>query len=126
MRKDSWAHLEQEECDSCGVKPSRHMGHGRFICKKCYDDSWCPKCHHALGDPAKHVCVTPEAARKEDRWFKYFLLDGESKLIDTAVLLEELLEEAGAVIKNLDGLEITALLSRINEAVKPWKKDDDA
>ena len=61
--KASWAPsaLEDESCDSCGDRPSRHAGHGSYVCRKCYEGWWCPKCHYSLRyDGDKHVCPTPE------------------------------------------------------------------
>lgn len=62
MTDDFWTtNLEDEPCDGCGVRPSKHQGHGAFSCKACYDASWCPMCHYELRK--NHVCVTPEQAR---------------------------------------------------------------
>jgi len=72
--------LEDEPCDGCDVKPSRHVGHGSFSCKECYEARWCPKCTFTIGDPAKHVCPSPEEgerlkreANKADEWLKDLL-----------------------------------------------------
>ena len=71
--KDHWdcSNLEDEPCDSCGIKPSRHYGHGSFICKVCYDKWWCPKCTFRL-EP-DHICKTEEeriTIEKEfEKWF---------------------------------------------------------
>jgi hypothetical protein len=65
---DWWTtNLEDEPCDDCGSKPSRHAGHGSFICKACNDARWCPKCTFALGDPTKHVCPSPEERERHER-----------------------------------------------------------
>lgn len=59
--------LEDEECDGCGVKPSKHMGHGAFTCQKCYEAGWCPKCSYAL--EKDHVCPSPEErAKRDEEW----------------------------------------------------------
>lgn len=54
-------HMEDECCDGCGVKPARHMGHGSFSCKKCFDAQWCPNCTYQLHSYIQngvHVCPT--------------------------------------------------------------------
>jgi len=50
--------LEDEPCDSCGIKPSKHEGHGSFTCETCYNARWCPKCSYLLG--LNHVCPSKE------------------------------------------------------------------
>jgi hypothetical protein len=61
--------MEDEPCDSCGVKPSLHMGHGSFSCKACFDAWWCPKCHYDQRERGgkKHVCPTPEEIVERQR-----------------------------------------------------------
>jgi hypothetical protein len=131
LKNDFWTtDLEDEPCDGCGEKPSKHQGHGRFTCKTCYDAQWCPKCKYQLGEG--HVCATPEKAKRDARWHKYFMLDcnrSQKDLIDVACDLEELLEEARDAIAKWypDGLEIKAgdLLSRIDKAIAPLEDDED-
>lgn len=59
--------MEDEPCDGCGVKPSKHEGHGSYTCQSCYDARWCPNCHYDYRRQP-HVCVTPEqdAINKEE------------------------------------------------------------
>ena len=51
--------MEDEPCDGCGVKPSKHEGHGSYTCQKCYDARWCPECHYDQRRQP-HICPTPE------------------------------------------------------------------
>ena len=60
---DDWwtTGMEDEPCDGCGAKPSKHQGHGSFTCKTCYDARWCPKCTYSLDTRSgPHVCKSPE------------------------------------------------------------------
>jgi len=60
LPNDWWiTDLENEPCDGCGVKPSKHAGHGSFTCKDCYEGWWCPKCHYDCRHQP-HVCPTAE------------------------------------------------------------------
>jgi hypothetical protein len=71
---DDWwtTGLEDEPCDGCGVRPSKHAGHGSFTCKDCYDARRCPKCQYGLGP--NHVCVTPEQhAKNQEELRKSFI-----------------------------------------------------
>lgn len=57
---DFWARdMEDEPCRECGARPSKHQGHGAYVCRACYEAWWCPKCHHMLKttNPDGHVCV---------------------------------------------------------------------
>jgi hypothetical protein len=55
LPSDWWTtELEDEPCDGCGAKPSKHQGHGSFTCKACYDARWCPECKYSL--TPGHVC----------------------------------------------------------------------
>jgi hypothetical protein len=54
MKMFSPESYENEPCESCDVKPSVHLGHGRFSCKPCWDKSWCPECNYQLYPG--HVC----------------------------------------------------------------------
>lgn len=58
-----WApeELEDEPCDKCGIKPSRHDGHGTYICKPCFDVMWCPKCNNKLERFYSASMETPHA-----------------------------------------------------------------
>lgn len=55
--------MEDEPCDGCGVKPSKHAGHGSYVCEKCYNSWWCPQCNYRLYPD--HVCPTPEQKAKD-------------------------------------------------------------
>ena len=62
---DNWwiDNLDDEPCDGCGVKPSKHAGHGSYTCEACYNARWCPKCRYDMRPRQgsdKHVCPTPE------------------------------------------------------------------
>lgn len=46
---------EDEECGRCGAKEVAHMGHGSFICQKCFEGLWCKKCGFSLR--ANHICI---------------------------------------------------------------------
>lgn len=63
-----WAtDLNDEPCDSCGVKPSKHEGHGSYTCQKCYESRWCPKCHYGMYQDlvdGVHVCASEEELAK--------------------------------------------------------------
>ena len=58
---DNWwiDNMEDEPCDDCGVKPSKHAGHGSYTCEACYKARWCPKCNYDCRYQP-HVCPTPE------------------------------------------------------------------
>ncbi len=74
--QDLWVtSLGNEPCESCGTRPSRSVGHGRFTCKKCYDAWWCPKCTYQLGK--NHVCVTPEQHAKIQEEYREFFAEME-------------------------------------------------
>lgn len=65
-KADFWTtDLEDEPCDFCQTKPSKHYGHGTYVCKTCYDSWWCPKCTYRLG--RDHVCVTPEQHAEHEK-----------------------------------------------------------
>lgn len=61
---DEWwaTGLEDEPCDGCGTRPSKHRGHGSYTCRACDGKRWCKLCgydvRHGVG--GQHVCVTPE------------------------------------------------------------------
>lgn len=59
--------FEDEQCDDCGASPSVSMGHGRMICKACYEAMWCPKCkysvHCDLVDGV-HACLPADVLAK--------------------------------------------------------------
>jgi hypothetical protein len=81
--EDRWiTNLEDEPCDGCGVKPSRHLGHGSYICKECYDKSWCPKCQFQLSD--NHRCPTKKERKAYEKdireWFAEIGLDYDEEL----------------------------------------------
>jgi hypothetical protein len=63
--------MEDEPCDTCGVRPSLHMGHGSYSCEPCYQAWWCPKCRFDQRHQP-HVCVTKEQAAKYRAEFKEF------------------------------------------------------
>ncbi len=66
LPEDWWiTNLEDEPCDGCGVIPSKHRGHGSYICKKCWDASFCPTCHYGL--QANHVCPTAEERERYEK-----------------------------------------------------------
>lgn len=65
--------LEDEPCDGCGVRPSKHAGHGSFTCESCYAKWWCPKCTYMLS--ANHVCRTPEQKAADERDYQAFLVE---------------------------------------------------
>lgn len=109
---DNWwtKDLEDEPCDGCGVKPSKHQGHGSFTCKSCYDGRWCPECTYALysRDGSQHVCVSPEQRYIDQRKWEVeeILLDiggnGESNWDRMLALIETRLnEERDAILQLL-------------------------
>lgn len=62
---DWWTtNLSDEPCDGCGVRPSKHAGHGSYTCQACHEARWCPSCTYLLSPD--HVCPTgEELARRE-------------------------------------------------------------
>lgn len=81
---DFWTrNLEDEPCDRCGARPSKHEGHGSFTCKACYDKRWCPKCKYMLKSryrPSEHVC--PDEAER------HRLANEEAELLEWLQRLE--------------------------------------
>lgn len=63
MSDDFWTNLENEPCDSCGVVPSRHQGHGSFTCRPCYEARWCKKCGYAKSSHEKNGDCPPAELR---------------------------------------------------------------
>ena len=72
---DNWwtTDLDDEPCDGCGVKPSKHAGHGSYTCESCYEKRWCPKCHYGL--QKDHVCVTPEQHAINEKQMREFFAE---------------------------------------------------
>lgn len=70
---DNWwtEDVEEDPCDDCGVTPSKHLGHGRFICKTCYEAWWCPKCTYRLTE--NHVCPSPEEHARRQKEHEDFM-----------------------------------------------------
>ena len=48
--------LDDEPCDGCGVKPSKHAGHGSYTCESCYEKRWCPKCPCMASGEGPRLC----------------------------------------------------------------------
>lgn len=73
---DPWTtRLEDEPCDRCGTVPSRHYGHGSYVCKHCYDSWWCPKCKYRLNE--NHVCPTAEQMAKDKQAWIDWCIENE-------------------------------------------------
>lgn len=82
--------LEDESCDSCGIKPSRHQGHGSYTCKACWDAQWCPECRYPLN--VNHVCPDQEERRRREMFSSlsmYHLGIGKNPAIDVIKALIE-------------------------------------
>lgn len=69
MLPDDWwtTGLEDEPCDGCGKKPSKHAGHGNYTCETCFNAWWCPECHYRL--TVGHVCPTSEEQAANEKWW---------------------------------------------------------
>jgi hypothetical protein len=55
--------MEDEPCGGCGVKPSRHAGHGSYVCRTCHEARWCKQCHFQVHEGK---CAEPKTHANAD------------------------------------------------------------
>ena len=132
---DDWwtTDLEDEPCDGCGTRPSKHAGHGSFTCQRCYEARWCPACHYEKHDGACPSAEERARREQESRITMLLIADIDDRdnwlriavplIPRLAAALREVMAERDEARSDRDGLRAALATETRNANVYAHERD---